>query len=244
MTKTRSIKKIIALITVVCIMAGTLTVFAGVTAGAATDKVKLYSTELYFSKYGIRGTNVYVQTKDSASNQKVTVHYNYLKGQPWKDCDAEYVTTLNDGSKLWKAYITSYNTEYAIKYTGNGHTYWDNNNGKNYTDEKIGSAVITANRGGYVYFPGYTVSATLKNLAYQKDVKVRYTTNNWKTYKDVSMKYDHTNFDGTEHWTAVLNDNIRDTSGFQYCMSYKVNGTTYWANNFNKNYDASYRVYP
>ena len=84
----------------------------------------------------------------------------------------------------------------------------------------------------------------MQNYAYVKDVKVRYTTNNWASYKDVAMKYSSTNQDGTEEWSASLNDYIEDFSGFQYCISYTVNGRTYWANNFGKNYDSSYRIYP
>ena len=244
MTKTNSVKKIVSLLTVACILASALSMFAGISAGAATDKVKMYSSDLYFSKYGIRGTYVYVQTKDNASNQKVYVHYNYLKGQAWKDAQAEYVKTLDDGSKLWKAYITSYNTEYAIKYVANGVTTWDNNNGKNYKDEALGTAPITVTRGSYYGYGNYYVNAVLQNYAYTKVVKVRYTEDNWKTYKDVSMKYSNTYANGTESWTAALPLTKYDASNFQYCVYYTVNGRTYWANNFGANYDASYRVYP
>ncbi len=244
MTKTNSVKKIVSLLTVVCILASALGMFAGVSAGAATDKVKMYSSDLYFSKYGITGTYVYVQTKDNASNQKVYVHYNYLKGQAWKDAQAEYVKTLDDGSKLWKAYITSYNTEYAIKYVANGVTTWDNNNGKNYKSEALGSAPITVTRGSYYGYGNYYVNAVLQNYAYTKVVKVRYTEDNWKTYKDVSMKYSNTYSNGTEYWTAALPLSKYDAANFKYCVSYTVNGRTYWANNFGANYDASYRVYP
>ena len=240
----KTTKKIFSIVTVLSIMLCAFCVFTGTTASAATDRVKLYSAETYFCKYGMTGTYVYVQTKDNASNQQVTVHYNYMKGQAWKDSNAEYFTTLDDGSKLWKAYISSYNTEYAIKYVADGVTTWDNNNGKNYKFERIGSAPITANRTNFVSRFSQTISATLQNYAYVKDVKVRYTTNNWASYKDVAMKYSSTNQDGTEEWTASLNDYIEDFSGFQYCISYTVNGRTYWANNFGKNYDSSYRIYP
>ncbi|HCA05523.1 MAG TPA: hypothetical protein DEO32_06475 [Ruminococcaceae bacterium] len=244
MTKTNSVKKIVSLLTIICILASAFSMFAGVSAGAASDKVKMYSTDVYFSKYGIRGTNVFVQTKDNASNQKVYVHYNPLKGQEWKDAEAQYVKTLDDGSKLWKAYITSYNTEYAIKYVANGVTTWDNNNGKNYTDEDLGVAPITVKRGSYYGYGNYYVNAVLQNYAYVKDVKVRYTENNWKSYKDVSMKYMNTYANGTECWSTALKLTTNDASGFEYCVSYTVNGRTYWANNFGENYDASYRVYP
>ena len=244
MTKTSTTKRAISLVTVLSIIVCAFSVFTSISAGAATDKVSLYSTETYFSKYGITGKYVYVQTKDNAADQQVTVHYNYLKGQDWKDAKADYVTTLDDGSKLWKAYITSYNTEYAIKYVGDGKTTWDNNNGKNYTTEALGTAPITVNRGGYGWLGSYQISATLQNYAYAKDVKVRYTTNNWKSFKDVAMTYVNTNANGTENWKATISENTYDTTGFEYCVYYKVNGKTFWANNFGKNYDVSYRIYP
>ena len=244
MTKTSSAKKVISIVTVLSILVCMFTMFAGVSANAATDKVSMYSTETYFCKYGMTGTYVYVQTKDNASNQQVSIHYNYLKGQAWQDADAEYVKALDDGSKLWKAYITSYNTEYAIKYEADGVTTWDNNNGKNYKGENLGTAPIVVRRTGYTYLPNQPVNVVLQNYAYHKDVKVRYTTNNWASYKDIPMHYVSTNENGTENWTANIVENTYDTTGFEYCVSYSVNGTTFWANNFNQNYNASYRVYP
>lgn len=245
MTKTSTAKKVISIVTVLSILVCAFSAFAG-TAGAATDKVSMYYTETYFCKYGSTGTYVYVQTKDNAQKQEVTVHYNYLKGHEWNDAKAEFVKTLNDGSKLWKAYISSYNTEYAIKYVGDGNTIWDNNNGKNYTTEKLGTAPITVNRTGYPYMPAYKVSATLQNYAYEKDVKVRYTTDGWKSFKDVALNYEETNSNGTENWgvTIAAGSSYGYNPDFQYCVYYNVNGQTFWANNFDNNYDASFRIYP
>ena len=238
-----TVKKTVSVITVLCILVSAFCVITGTAGAASNDRVKMYSAETYFCKYGITGTYVYVQTKDNASNQQVTVHYNYLKGQAWQDSDAEYFTTLADGSKLWKAYITSYNTEYAIKYVADGVTIWDNNNGKNYTTEQIGEAPVTALRTNNFYNGSFTVNASLKNLAYEKDVKVRYTTNSWASYKEAPLHYVTTGSDGNELWTV----NVRDTwnaDSFEYCISYTVNGNTYWANNFGENYNASFRIYP
>jgi len=237
-----TVKKTVSVITVLCILVSAFCVITGAAGAASNDRVKMYSAETYFCKYGITGTYVYVQTKDNASNQQVTVHYNYLKGQDWMDTDAEYFTTLNDGSKLWKAYINSYNTEYAIKYVADGVTIWDNNNGKTSTTEKIGTAPITALRTNNFY-GSFTVNANLKNFAYEKDVKVRYTTDGWASFKDVPMHYVSTGADGNELWSATVNDTW-NTGSFQYCISYTANGNTYWANNFGANYDATYRVYP
>ena len=53
MTKTSSAKKAISIVTVLSILVCMFTMFAGVSANAATDKVSMYSTETYFCKYGM-----------------------------------------------------------------------------------------------------------------------------------------------------------------------------------------------
>ena len=238
MKKFISSKKLISMVAVLSILVCSLGVF-GISANAASDRVKLYAADRYFSRYGISGTYIYVQTKDNAFKQSVTVHFNRLNGMAWEDAKAEYFTTMSDGSKIWKAYISSYNTEYAIKYNADGKTYWDNNDGKNYKDEVIGTAPIKATRT-ISYGNTYNISATLKNLAYNKDVVVRYTENNWKTYKDAKLSYTSTNNDGTEVWDARLTVNGSDLKNFKYCLSYTANGKTYWDNNFGENYDYTY----
>ena len=234
-------KKILSIIAALSIIIGAFSMFS-VTAGAATDKVSLYSSEVFFSKYGITGTNVFVQTKDNAGDQKVTVHYNNLEGKDWLDAKAEYVTTLEDGSKIWKAYINSFNTEYVIKYEGDGNVTWDNNGGKNYKTETIGTAPIAVNRETYQNLDSYKITATLQNYGYNKDVKVVYTVDGWKTSKEAAMTYVKTNDDGTEQWSTTLREDDKNKDGFQYCVSYTVNGQTFWANNFGKNYDVTYRI--
>lgn len=244
MIKTMKFKKVIALVITLSMLLCILGASSILKASAATYNVSLYSTEIYFSKYGITNRYIYVQTKDNASNQQVYVHYKYLDGEDWKDAEATYLTTLSDGSKIWKAYISSYSTEYAIKYVADGTTYWDNNNGNNYTHEKIGTAPITANRNYSSSCDYYPISATLQNYAYDKIVRVRYTEDNWATYTDVPLKYSLTNSDGTEDWTTTLTLDSTKTDSFEYCIYYEANGQTYWANNFGENYHYNYRVYP
>ncbi len=216
-------------------------------AAEADKMVSLYSSSVYFSKYGGTTYEVFVQTKGSANDQQVTIHYNYMNDMDWQDTNAVFYANLNDGSKIWRATFSSFNTKYAIKYVADGVTYWDNNNGSDYNgSEAIGSAAITSERLGYQYntYAGYRVNAILKNLAYQKNVFVRYTTDGWKTSKDVQMSYSATNSNGTETWTAQLD--VADTSSqgnFEYAICYQVNGTEYWANNFGANYNGTYYIY-
>lgn len=244
MVKTASTKKVIAVLAALSMIIAILGANASLTANASTTDVSLYSSEVYFCKYGIVQRVVYVKTDANSYDQKVTIHYNPLEGQAWEDTEAEYFTTLSDGSKLWKASFNSYNPEYAIKYEANGETIWDNNGGMNYTNENLGTAPVTVNRGGFFTLGYNRIYATLQNYAYDKDVVVRYTMDNWNTYTDIPMSYDSTNANGTENWVATLYSDSFNFSGFEYCVCYEVNGQTYWANNFNQNYDTSYRVYP
>lgn len=244
MKMTVSLKKALTLLTAVCMLTALVSAFGMTTVNAATTDVSLYSSEVTFCKYGITSTTIYVKTDSSSSDQSVTIHYNYLDGEEWRDSAAREFTTLSDGSKIWAAQISSYNTEYAIKYEANGNVYWDNNNGQNYTNEVLGTAPITVRRGR-PFYSNYTnsITAVLQNYAYEKEVVVRYTTDNWNTYTDVAMSYESTNANGTENWTAdgIVYD---DYSAFEFCVYYNVNGQTFWANNFNQNYDTTYRVYP
>ncbi len=176
-------KKTISIIAALCMIVSVFASFGCVNASADTTFAALYSSEVYFSKYGITDRYVYVQTDGSHSDQEVYVHYRYrynyeTHGYIWNDSKAEYVTTLSDGTKIWKASMRSDNVpaEYAIKYVANGVETWNNNNGNNFGAEQLGdNCNITINRGSCNYYDGASVSVVLKNLAYEKNVAVRVT---------------------------------------------------------------------
>lgn len=248
MTKTTKKNRIAAILLTLAMTLGVFSAFGVTNASAATDKVSLYSSNITFTKYGARTYEVFIQTRDNAYNQEVYVHYNYMDSLGWSDAKAEYVTTLNDGSKIWKAYFSSFNTKYAIKFVADGREYWDNNNGNDYNGtETIGTAPIAPERigSGFAYSNTYKVNAVLQNYAYNKNVFVRYTTDNWKTYKDQALSYNCTKADGTELWDTVIcapyGTSINEE--FHYAICYQVNGTEYWANNFGANYDISYYIH-
>ena len=246
-TTVKASKKITAIVLTVVMLFSLICVAGTVSAGAATSQVSLYSAAPIFQKYGMTTYEVYIQTKVNANNQKVYVHYNYVNYEPWRDVEAQYFTTLDDGSKIWKATFTSINTKYCIKYVADGVTYWDNNNGRDYTyGNSIGSAPVFAERIGYQYsYQSFTVNALLQNYAYHKNVFVRYTTDGWNSCHDFAMSYSSTKEDGTEEWTANLPISAYDTyiGNFQYAICYQVNGREYWANNFGANFDGYYYIH-
>lgn len=234
--------RITAIVLTLVMLLGTMSIAGTATAGAATDRVSLYSSSRTFSKYGGSTYEIYVKTNDNANNQKVTIHYNYLDSMDWQDSNAVYVTTLSDGSKIWRSYISSFNCKYAIKYEADGQVIWDNNNGKDYTDaDVIGTAPVSVERIGYQYDKAnFQINAVLQNYAYHKNVFVRYTTDGWNSYQDKALGYVQTNANGTETWSTKVNAN---GSNFQYAICYRVNGSEFWANNFGANYDESFYIH-
>ena len=241
--------RITSIILTIAMLMSLFCIAGTVSAGAASksNKVQLYSASVYFSKYGGKTYEVFVQTKGNADDEEVYIHYNYLDYMGWQDAKADLYTTLSDGTKIWRSCFSSFNTKYCIKYIADGKTYWDNNNGKDYNGtERIGAATIAADRLGYQYggWGGYRIDAVLKNLAYHKNVFVRYTTNNWRTHHDVAMHYSETRADGTETWTTNLDVNFdsTDRSAFHYAICYRVNGKEYWANHFGNDYDGYFHI--
>lgn len=238
-------KKIVTLITVFSLILGIFEIVGNTkTVDAATNPVSLYYCNYIVGKYGYSEYDIAVRINSSAQNKAVYIHYN--SSGEWLNEEAHYVTTLSDGSEIWEAKAGSWGFEYAIEYVGDGQTYWDNNNGNNYTGSTIlGDANIKLKRpSSYDVLYGtnnFNVTVNLKNLAYTKVVKVRYTEDNWATYSDVVLSYHSTNSETSlEEWGTTLSLDAAKKDSFQYAIYYNVNGQTYWDNNLGRNYDLSY----
>ncbi len=242
----KSFKKLSAIIMVFAMLCGVLPMLGcGITAKASSNPVKLYAMEQGATKYGYRSYDIYVQVEaGSAATKAVYVHYEMSGSDEWQDVAATYLTKIDDNTEIWKASVYGWGlgSEYAIKYVGDGQTYWDNNNGNNYTySDYLGVANVKSMRLTYQSSENYKIQAAVRNLAYSKVVKVRYTEDNWATYKDVDLSYVSA-ISGTdsEIWEVTLNLDPDKRDSFQYSLCYQVNGQTYWDNNFGSNYDSTY----
>ncbi|MDE6314730.1 MAG: CBM21 domain-containing protein [Lachnospiraceae bacterium] len=240
-TKANNIfKKLSSVIMVFALLFGLLTVSGNtITAKAAESPVKMYYRDNQVIYHGINKYTVYIQiAAGSAATKAVAVHYRTYENE-WVDADAAFYTKLDSETEIWKADIVGPGlTKYAIKYVGDSTVYWDNNNGNDYDfSQPLGVANVKAVRTSYPSANNYTVAAAVKNLAYTKVVKVRYTQDNWATYQDAELHYDHSisNTD-SEIWTTTLKLDSSKTDNFHFCISYEVNGKTYWDNNFRDNY--------
>lgn len=245
MTLVRYLRKYYLFTLIICLVSALFMINNSTKVVNAAEKpVELYYTydnSYYINEY----RTIYIKTNINGNDESVSIHSRSSETSgEWIDYKGSYVKTLEDGSKIWKV-ETSYagnDIEYAIKYQVDGKTYWDNNNDNNYTNKNIlGTAVIGVNPASHQDRnpSNYSIRVNIKNLAYDKRVKVRYTENNWDgdSYKDVPLTYITTNEDGSELWgtTLVLNENTKDK--FHYAISYEANGTIYWDNNFGANYN-------
>ena len=245
-------KKVSAVALAICLFFGLVAMTnTSIVAKADTQPVKLYYLDSFGGKYGRSNYTVYIKINHNAQNKAVYLHYYTQNGSQWYDQAGEYVTTISDGSEIWKVTPSSaYGILYAIKYVGDGQTYWDNNNGNNYTNTDVlgDTPAIKLKRITSSSLNGTTsihLDAVVKNLDYTKIVKVRYTDDNWATYQDVPLTYYSSISDtNNELWSGSISIDSSKTSSFKFCAYYTVNNTTYWDNNFGANYDINYIYQP
>lgn len=79
-------------------------------------------------------------------------------------------------------------------------------------------------------------SVRVDNIAYDKEVVVRWTKNNWLSFRESQCMYCSTLDDGKTDrfaFTLVLTDSH---SNIEFVIRYKVNGHEYWDNNHQHNY--------
>ena len=198
------------------------------------------NVQLYYAQQGGPGEAAYdgyfgsIAVKNLGYEKKVTLHYTQ-DGVNWSDSDASYSKADPNDSEydIWTFAILSPSSPitFTIKYEVNGQTYWDNNNGKNYSLNfsniaVLGKSVLKTIRR----YPlsDYPYIIYLKNIDYQKIVKVRYTTDNWSSYQEVNATYSKAENANIDEWNIPGSIPI----GAKFEVLYSVSGTTYTDNNF------------
>lgn len=81
----------------------------------------------------------------------------------------------------------------------------------------------------------------VRNLAFEKDVIIRTTSDNWKTYEDVYCTYVPNS--PPSHGVTILYDTFSfrlplpaKSRKIEFCVCFKCSGTENWDNNSGKNY--------
>jgi len=203
----------------------------------------------------------YIEVDNMGENKQVCLVYQ-VNGGSWKELSATRHATTHHNLEAWYFQTPAFfppagqsvTIRFAAKYVVNGITYWDNNGGQDYTIKigyktaleniLLGSATHYRDYGGWailkninggierLHFHG---AVYVQNLAYDKEVKMVYTTDNWDTSHTADFSYSKTMANNIEQWGIMFEVPV-DTTTIQYVISYKVNGMTHWDNNFQQNY--------
>lgn len=223
-------------------------------AKAATLPVQLYYSHLIpdFDGYNNAGkVEGYIAVQNLAFEKKVTIHYT-IDGKTWSDVPASYLKTdANDNCDVWKfimpAAYPAQKVTFCIKYEVNGQTYWDNNYGKNYTNTAFGkSSVFVTDVDTYTdsrnkqFSLFISTKDFIENIETSKPVRVRYTEDNWKTYKDVPADFLSSGCtDSNLEWSANIAVS-KSAKHVEFAVVYELNGVEYWDNNFGSNYTVNF----
>lgn len=208
------------------------------TAQAVTDEVSLYYLDGDYRTHGLWYDNIYIKVKNLSYEKNVYVHYTYSSDNgEWKDATATFVKSLDANYDIFKVTVDGFGElEYCINYNVNGKDYVDNNNGQNYThDITLGSAPIYADR----FSSCQSLDVLVKDFNDPNaKVEVTYTTDNWNTVQTKALNYCSTTNNGELYYGCSLDIPYNTpTDGFEFAVSYTVNGVTYWDNNFDQNYN-------
>ncbi|MBW1294728.1 carbohydrate-binding protein [Aquimarina litoralis] len=199
-----------------------------------------------------------VKVKNLAYQKEVAIHHATNDGD-WVDIPLTYDQSIGNDEEIWVGEVTPdyemYSTDFVVKYTVDGQTYWDNNNGKNYS--------MLVNMGGFLapdvhveVNDSFTRSAgtsfainvnARRNYGANVTVEVVYTTDNWVTKNTVPMSYQRYFRVGYAHYIMSPNQfdvDVYDTlirvhdevQSIEFAIVYKVNGEEYWDNNYGNNY--------
>ncbi len=126
----------------------------------------------------------------------------------------------------------------AIFSGGTGLDLWDNNGGANYQASRdsspLGPGVDIAVTALSVSQSTASVELLVRDLAYEKDVEVVYSTDSWATVETATAAYDHGS-GGGEVWraTATLDPSVTTLA---LAAVARQAGRESWDNNFNANF--------
>lgn len=226
-------------------------------------RLKLARRE-FWSGGGFSGTfaPVSAKVKNIAFAKDVAIHYT-PDGTTWKDLLLSFSSHFGDYD-IFGGTVNEQVSEFVIRYTVAGSTYYDNNAGHNYRFTSNlavvgGNVVLNSARarrgmeagGGFTFVTSWLEGEILvNNLAYAKDVGVRLSADGGVNWQDThgSFAGDHTG-DGTfvgtgaEVWRFKTPELNLDNSSpdFRFAVFYRnlATGEVFWDNNFGQDYKVS-----
>ncbi|MFC5702996.1 Ig-like domain-containing protein [Cohnella faecalis] len=219
------------------------------TAYAETNQVKLLFAKAaagcQSACYEFSGA---VEVNNVAYQKEVYIHYSTGNGQ-WSDIPATYAGKTEGNLEAWTFKKTinepGKQIQFVVKYVVNGQTYWDNNNNQDYRigggsvpDRLLAKSYLALDEAGIGPSNSFSGRIYLKNVAYAKKVKIKYTTDNWATFQEREAAFAEMlpqSNNSLEYWDFQINI-PPNTQELKYVVAFIANGVTYWDNNFNLNY--------
>jgi hypothetical protein len=211
---------------------------------------------------GVNNTEITAKVKNIAFAKDVALHHEQSDGTwtektlIWQKNFAAYdVFALSDNT-----FVT---TQFVIRYSVDGQTFWDNNDGANYHIDEIrpntvgGNVILnkaTARRGsqaggGFVFTTSWVEGAIfVKNLSFNKRVGIRLSANGWASFQDTDASFDGNvavavGLSQVEVWKFKTPELNLDESqrAFIFAVFYENLDTAewFWDNNFGQDYALS-----
>jgi hypothetical protein len=222
----------------------------------------MYAESWNHQKYGQSDTqkSFVIRVQNLSFHKAVAIHHSTKDGK-WVDLAAKYEGPADASGKteLWKASTRDKNFggQFVVKYSVDGKTFWDNNNGKDYKlgDEDgpmLGTGINVRLTSAHIYPSGRAGSPhisgviDIRNIGFHKDIELHASSDGWKTETVIKPRF-------IGHWrtygySGVKNPNVHNVEGwsfddyvgtgktFEVYVKYTVNGKTYYDSNFGKNY--------
>ena len=211
---------------------------------------------------GVQNTVLSAKVQNLGFIKDVALHYRQTDGT-WIERPLNWVKNYGNYDLFSRNDNTIVINEFVLRYTVNGQTFWDNNNGFNYHVDEIhpntvgGNVVLnfakarrgTEAGGGFVFDTSWVEGEIyLNDLSFNKQVGIRLSTDGWASFHDTGATFAgfHSVAEGVstvQVWkfkTPELNlDN--STPDFKFAIFYHNldSGQFFWDNNFGQDYTLS-----
>lgn len=208
---------------------------------------------------GVLNTNLSAKVDNLGFAKDVTLHY-LESGGAWGDRPLGWQHNYGNYDLFARNDNSIVITEFALSYSVDGQTFWDNNDGANYHVDEIrpnavgGNVVLnlaTARRGseaggGFVFTTSWVEGEIyLNNLSFNKRVGIRLSADGWGSFHDTDASFGGIvavaeGISQVEVWrfkTPELNLD-ESTPDFRFAIYYnnRDTGQWFWDNNFGNDY--------
>lgn len=208
---------------------------------------------------GVNNTKISAKVKNIAFAKDVALHYARSDGT-WVETALNWQKSFGAYDLFARTDNTFVMTQFVIRYSVDGQTFWDNNGGANYHIDEIrpntvgGNVILnkavarqgTQAGGGFVFTTSWVEGEIfVKNLSFNKRVGLRLSTNRWASFQDTFGSFSGNvpvaeGLSQIEVWKFKTPELNLDQSSpdFAFAVFYNNLDTSewFWDNNFAQDY--------